>query len=116
MIVWDKVLTTLPGCLAGEFYGLFYVIILAIYTVCAGTKLMAHLIDNGSTAHLLATPVSRTKIAVTQAIPLIVGIIVIGFCGIQRPYSDHRTRQFRSALGVACRCRSCFIWSGRCWI
>lgn len=66
--------------LAGEFYVLLYVIILAIYTVSVSTKLMAHLIDNGSMAYLLATPISRTKIAVTQAIQLIVGIIVIGFC------------------------------------
>ncbi|MCY0870870.1 MAG: ABC transporter permease subunit, partial [Firmicutes bacterium] len=66
--------------LAGEFYGLIYVIILAIYTVIASTKLIAHLVDNGSMAYLLATPVSRTKIALTQAVQLIVGIIVIGIC------------------------------------
>lgn len=66
--------------LAAEFYGFLYVIILAIYTVTASTQLMAHLIDNGSMSYLLATPVSRAAISMTQAVQLVCGIIVIGIC------------------------------------
>lgn len=64
--------------LAGEFYGMIYVIILTIYTVMTATKLMAHLVENGSMAYLLATPVSRIKVAITQSVVLAVGICVIG--------------------------------------
>ena len=64
--------------LAGEFYGLIYIVILAIYTVMTATKLVAHLVENGSMAYLLATPVSRVKVAVTQSVVLALGIGVIG--------------------------------------
>lgn len=64
--------------LAGEFYTLIYVIILAIYAVTAATRLMAHLVDGGPMAYLLATPVSRLRIALTQASVLVCGIVVIG--------------------------------------
>jgi ABC-2 type transport system permease protein len=64
--------------LAGEYYGLIYVIILAIYVVTTATRLVAHAVDNGSMAYLLSTPVSRTKVALTQAAVLVVGVVVIG--------------------------------------
>ncbi|MCL6626873.1 MULTISPECIES: hypothetical protein [Alicyclobacillus] len=47
--------------LAGEFYGLIYLIILAIYTVTTATKLMARSVDNGSMAYLLTCPCSRSS-------------------------------------------------------
>ena len=69
--------THLSGFLAGEFFSLLYVIIFAIYAIFTGTKVMAHLIDNGSMAYLLATPVSRRKVAWTQAMVLLCGVAVI---------------------------------------
>lgn len=72
--------TQLSGFLGGEFYSLLYLVILAIYVLFGASRLVAHLIDNGSMAYLLATPVSRAKVAVTQAAVLVVGIFVIGLC------------------------------------
>ncbi len=68
----------LSGFLGGEFYSLLYLLIMGIYAVFTATKLMAHLVDNGSMAYLLATPVSRTRVAVTQGLVLIAGILVVG--------------------------------------
>jgi ABC-2 type transport system permease protein len=64
--------------LSGEFYGLIYLIILAIYAITTATKLMARAVDNGSMAYLLSTPVSRTRVALTQAAVLVVGVAIIG--------------------------------------
>jgi ABC-2 type transport system permease protein len=69
--------TSLSGFLAGEFYSLVYLLILAIYVLVTGTRLMAHLVDNGSMAYLLATPVSRRRIAAAQALVLLCGVVII---------------------------------------
>ena len=64
--------------LAGEFYGLIFIIIMAVYTLATASKLMARLVDRGPMAYLLASPVSRVRIACTQAIVLLVGLFTIG--------------------------------------
>ena len=69
--------THLSGFLTGEFYSLLYLIILAIYAILTGTRLMAHLVDNGFMGYLLATPVSRRRIASTQALVLLGGVFLI---------------------------------------
>lgn len=71
-------ITHIGDFLGGEFYSLLYLIIMSIYTIFVATKLVAHLVDNGSMAYLLASPVSRTKVAITQAVVLISGVLVIG--------------------------------------
>lgn len=68
----------LSGFLGGEFYSLLYLLIMGVYAVFAASKVMAHLIDNGSMAYLLASPVSRTRVAVTQGAVLLSGVLVIG--------------------------------------
>lgn len=78
VIGYQSGISHLSGYLAGEFYGLIYILILAIYVIITSTKLIAHLVDHGSIAYLLATPLSRTTIAVTQALVLLVCIIIIG--------------------------------------
>lgn len=70
-------LDDLSGFLAGEYYGLLYLIILLIFSVVTATQLIARLIDRGSMAYLLATSTSRTKIAITQSSILIIGLLVI---------------------------------------
>lgn len=67
----------LSDYLASEFYGLLFLLILMVYSVMTAVQLVARLVDQGSMAYLLATPVSRTKIAVTQAVTLLVGLFVI---------------------------------------
>lgn len=64
--------------LGGEFYSLLYLVVMAIYTIFVATKLVAHLVDNGSMAYLLASPVSRARVAMTQAAVLLSGLVIIG--------------------------------------
>lgn len=67
----------LSGFLAAEYYGLIFLLIVMIYSILTSTQLIARLIDRGSMAYLLATSTSRTKIVLTQAIVLMLGLFVI---------------------------------------
>ncbi len=70
--------------MASEFYGLLFIIILMIYCVLTATQQMSRLVSNGSMAFLLATPVSRVRVAFTQSIVLITGllsIVILTFLG-----------------------------------
>lgn len=67
----------LTDFLANKFYGLLFVLILTIYSVMSAIQLVARLIDRGSMSYLLATPVSRKRVAVTQAMVLITGLLTI---------------------------------------
>lgn len=57
----------LTGFMAVSFYGMTFVMFLMIYCVLLANQLISHLVDRGSMAYLLTTPVSRAKIAATQA-------------------------------------------------
>lgn len=70
--------THVSDFLGGEFYSLLYLIIMAIYSIFSATKLISHLVENGSMAYLLATPVARTKIAFTQGVVLLAGNLIAG--------------------------------------
>jgi ABC-2 type transport system permease protein len=63
--------------LANEFYGLIFVLILMVFSVMNAVQLIARLVDRGSMAYLLATPVSRIQIAVTQAAVLVISLVII---------------------------------------
>ncbi len=65
--------------LASGFYGISFVLFLLIYCVLIATRLVAHLVDQGSMAYLLATPESRTRIVITQALVLVFGLFLIVF-------------------------------------
>ncbi len=67
----------LDSFVAAEYYGLLYIIILTIYCVVTATQLIARMVDRGSMAYLLSTPVSRTRIALTQAAILLFGLLLI---------------------------------------
>lgn len=67
----------LVGFMSSEFYGLIFILILMIYSVVTAVQLAAHLVDRGSMAYLLATPVSRIRIAVTQGAVLLSGLLMI---------------------------------------
>ncbi|HET7616623.1 MAG TPA: ABC transporter permease subunit, partial [Bacillales bacterium] len=76
----EKGIQGLNGFLAGEYYGLIFVLILMIYCVLTATQLIARLVDRGSMAYLLATPASRTRVAFTQAALLVFGLaLAAGF-------------------------------------
>lgn len=65
--------------LAGKYYGMLFIIILTIFTVTVATHLIARHVDRGAMAYLLATPVSRVKIALTQVVVLVLGLALIVF-------------------------------------
>ncbi|MGE6256483.1 ABC transporter permease subunit [Heyndrickxia sporothermodurans] len=67
----------LIGFLAGEYYGLLYIIILLIFSVVTATQLVARLVDRGSMAYLLSTSTSRIRVAITQGFILVLGLFVI---------------------------------------
>lgn len=63
--------------ISAEYYGLFYLLILGVFSVMIAVHLIARLVDRGSMAYLLSTRVSRTQIAVTQVMVLISGLVII---------------------------------------
>lgn len=62
---------------AAEYYGLLFLLILMIFCVSMAVQVLARLVDQGAMAALLATPVSRTRIAGTQALVLLTGLFLI---------------------------------------
>jgi ABC-2 type transport system permease protein len=68
---------TLVTFLAVEHYSLMFLLILSAYVIFTSNRLMAKLVDRGSMAYLLSSPISRTKIALTQAAVLLSGVLVI---------------------------------------
>jgi len=67
----------LTGFLATGFYGATFVIFLMIYCIIVSNQLMAQLVDRGSMAYFMSTPVSRKRIALTQASVLLVNLAAI---------------------------------------
>lgn len=63
--------------ISAEYYGLFYLLILGVFSVMIAIQLIARLVDRGSMAYLLSTRVSRTQIAVTQVLVFISGLLII---------------------------------------
>lgn len=63
--------------ISAEYYGLFYLLILGVFSVMIAVQLIASLVDRGSMAYLLSTRVSRVQIVVTQIMALVSGLIVI---------------------------------------
>jgi ABC-2 type transport system permease protein len=77
LIGMENGINSLADYIAGEFYGMLFLIILMVYVILTSTRLMARLVDQGSMAYLLATPNSRVKIAATQAAVIITGLALI---------------------------------------
>lgn len=67
----------LDGFLAVEHYSMIYLILLMVYSVQTANQLVARLVDRGSMGYLLATPSSRFKIILTQAVFLLTGLFMI---------------------------------------
>ncbi|BFH64061.1 ABC transporter permease subunit [Paenibacillus azoreducens] len=68
---------TVDSFISGEYYGLLFVLILSIFSIMTSTQLMARLVDQGSMAYLLSAPTTRVKVALTQAVVLLTGLLVI---------------------------------------
>ncbi|CAM4513319.1 ABC-2 type transport system permease protein [Paenibacillus endophyticus] len=67
----------MTGFIATGFYGVTFVVFMIILCIIAANQLMANLVDRGSMAYFLATPISRRKIALTQAAVLLSGLFLL---------------------------------------
>lgn len=67
----------LLGFVATYFYGFLILLLPMIFTITAANRTIASLVDKGSMAYLLSTPTKRSKIAITQAVYLLVSISLI---------------------------------------
>lgn len=74
---FDEGMNGLTGFVATGFYGVTFVVFMMILCILAANQLMAHYIDRGSMAYLLSTPVSRGKIAMTQAMMLVTALLMM---------------------------------------
>ncbi|APH05756.1 ABC transporter permease subunit [Bacillus weihaiensis] len=63
--------------ISAEYFGLLFPIILGVFCVMVTTQLLAKLVDQGSMAYLLSTRVTRSQVALTQAVVFISGLILI---------------------------------------
>ncbi|MBM7583548.1 ABC-2 type transport system permease protein [Bacillus pakistanensis] len=81
--------------LATGFYGVSYLLFMMIFCIIVGNQLLANLVDRGAMAYLLASPVSRKRMALTQAAVFISGLLIIsilstlaGIVGLQTMIED----------------------------
>ncbi|UNL86797.1 ABC transporter permease subunit [Priestia koreensis] len=70
-------ITELNSYLAGEYYGLIFLLLLTIFSIVVSTQLVAQLVDRGAMAYLLTTPSSRVRVVTTQAVTLIIGLVTV---------------------------------------
>ena len=70
---------TLTDFMSSYLYGMILLVFPMVYTVIWANGLIAKYVDRGSMAQLLAAPVKRSKIAVTQLTALISGIAALIF-------------------------------------
>lgn len=72
-----SVADTLIDFLASYLYGMIFIFFPLIFIILLSNRIMARYIERGSMAYLLATPVKRSKVAMTQAAFLIVGCLIM---------------------------------------
>jgi ABC-2 type transport system permease protein len=69
--------TSAIGFLSQYLYGFILIAFPMIYSILCGNRLVAKYVDDGSMVSLLAAPVKRKAVAVTQAKVLITGVVLI---------------------------------------
>lgn len=74
---FDNLGTDMTGYLGHYLYGFIVIVFPLIYIVISANKLMARHVDSGSMAYLLTTPVTRIRIATTQAVFHLFGLFFI---------------------------------------
>ena len=70
-------LLTIPDLMASGFYAMFALIIPLVYVVITANSLIAAQVDRGSLVYILSNPISRLKVAFTQAMYLIIAILAM---------------------------------------
>ncbi len=77
---FDEAATDLASFIALYFYGFLVLMFPLIYCIILANRLVAAHVDRGSMAYLLATPNSRVRVAITQAVYMIISIaLLLGF-------------------------------------
>ena len=74
---FDELITDLTGYLAGWLYGMLMIGFPMVYSIILGNRLVARMVDNGSFAYLLSTPVPRVKIIVTQGVYALTSLFIL---------------------------------------
>ncbi len=69
--------TTLLTFMVNYLYGFLLIAFPSVFIILLSNKLMAHYIDSGSMAYLLATPNKRSTIAMTQAVFLVLNVFLL---------------------------------------
>ena len=69
--------TSLLGFLASYLYGFVLLIFPMVYSILRGHGLIAKYVDRGAMAALVAAPVKRRDIAITQMAALVSGILIL---------------------------------------
>lgn len=70
---------TFLGYIAGYYYGFIMIMFPMIFVIISGNRMIAKYVDNGSMSFLLATPNTRQKIAITQAVYMLLSTILLIF-------------------------------------
>lgn len=69
--------TTLLGFMSSYLYGFIMIVFPMVFSILYGNKLIAGHVDRGSMTYLLAAPVKRYTVAITQIKVLITGILAL---------------------------------------
>lgn len=69
--------TSLLGFMINYLYGFILLVFPMIFSILRGNGLIAKYVDKGSIVTLLAAPIKRSKVAITQMCVLITGIIIL---------------------------------------
>ena len=73
----DTVPTSLTDFAADYFYGFLVQLVLTLHVVILPIRLVVSFVDRGAMSYLLSTPNSRSKVAGTQAVYLVVSVTVM---------------------------------------
>jgi ABC-2 type transport system permease protein len=76
-MMFESIGTGLTAFLGGYFYGFLVILFPLIYCIILGNGLVARHVDSGSMAYLLSTPISRIKLAITQAVYFLASLVVL---------------------------------------
>ncbi len=71
------IITNLVEYFASWLYGMLMLGFPLVYCIILGNRLVAKMVDDGSFAFLLSTPLSRTKIIITQGVYALVSVFAL---------------------------------------
>ncbi len=70
-------ISSLIAFVSNQYFGMMSLILVMIYSIIVGNKLIADKVDKGSMTYDLSTPTTRTEITVTSAVYLISSLAVM---------------------------------------